>query len=515
MICSQCGHNNKDASKFCEKCGTKLSPAFCSECGHENSAGAQFCQDCGASLQASAPAATQPNAAPLTPAGGVSAGMSAGGIILLSLAGLLVVAGGAVYLFRDALGISFFGGSNPDPEQVAPASEAARITYSTNPAPIVDVGKPVELVYDWNASTIELVQEFIDNSEQQVKVNGELVTAKVTYSEIIADALNGGYKTQIMTDVGQLPVGKSAIDTTISFKKPVSNGSETFGPGTQKEHVEKHGKVVVNDPANPQASSVDHSADNCPPPEDVMAEGLLWDGDTPVLIVKNTQGWEPYQEDVGNPAIFSQSKYPWAHPVCEVDSDDSTYLYCAGEFDEPALNKDEIGVYLPYPWSESRTGWCTFEENNLEQIEIPCPPEEDIFPGEVYWEEGIALIDIENPDGWEPYVEQEGYPSILAVNDEPYTDLTCEVHTDDSTMMTCGGPGTIKTGGMGMLLNFPSNGTYCQLVYNEIGIKDICNVGYKFCVYAGACCPESYTCDVQGCHRQQSHDDHDDHDDYD
>jgi len=332
-------------------------------------------------------------------------------------------------------------------------------------------------------------------------VNGELVTAKVTFGEIVEDALTGGFKTAVATDVGLLPTGQSAIDTTISFRQPVSNGSETFGPGTQKEHVKKHGKVVVNDPADPQASSVDHSADNCPPPEDLVATELYWEGDTPAVGIVNKQGWESYQEDVANPAVFTASSYPWAHPVCKVVAEDTTLMVCEGEYDQPAPNKDDIGIYLPYPWSASKNGWCLFEAYPLEQAPVQCPTEEEVFPGEVYWENGVALIDIENPAGWEPYVEQPDFPSFLAVNDEHYTDLYCEVSTDESTMMTCGGAGTIKTGGMGMFLNFPFNGSYCQLVYNEIGIKDICNEGYKFCVYAGTCCPESYTCDIHGCYQ--------------
>ncbi len=496
MQCKACGHENKETAKFCEKCGGKLGKLVCPKCGQENNAGAQFCHECGEGL--STTVGTTPTKASLP----VKKGLSSGAIIFLAVAGVLLLAGGTLFLFRDALGINLFGttGNNADAQSNS-SPQVARISYSTNPAPITEVGKPVEFVYDWNAATLELVQEFIDNADHQVLVNGELVTAKVSFSEVVQDALSGGYKTQVAANVGQLPAGKSAVDTTVSFKKPISNGNESYGPGTDKEHIQKHGKVIVNDPADPQASSVDHCVDNCPQPEDITTAGLLWDGETPVLVIANKQGWEPYQESAGNPAVFTASSYPWAHPVCKVLAEDTTLMGCEGEYDQPAPNKDEIGIYFPYPWSASKTGWCTFEDYNLQQAEMPCPTEEDIIPGEVYWEGGVALIDIENPAGWEPYQEHPDISSFLAVNDEHYTDLSCEVNAEDNTMMTCGGPGTIKTGGMAMFLNFPFNGTFCQLAYNEIGIKDICNEGYKFCVYAGTCCPESYTCDVQGCHQ--------------
>src|SRR5215472_9019610 len=47
MRCAQCGTDNRDAAKFCDKCGAKLSP-LCPSCGAENRAGAKFCDSCGA-----------------------------------------------------------------------------------------------------------------------------------------------------------------------------------------------------------------------------------------------------------------------------------------------------------------------------------------------------------------------------------------------------------------------------------------------------------------------------------
>ena len=51
ISCPQCAHENADAAKFCNECGTPLSRA-CPSCGHENAPGAKFCNECGASLNA-------------------------------------------------------------------------------------------------------------------------------------------------------------------------------------------------------------------------------------------------------------------------------------------------------------------------------------------------------------------------------------------------------------------------------------------------------------------------------
>jgi class 3 adenylate cyclase/tetratricopeptide (TPR) repeat protein len=49
MRCAKCGTENRDAAKFCDKCGARLSPN-CPACGAENRADAKFCDSCGAAL---------------------------------------------------------------------------------------------------------------------------------------------------------------------------------------------------------------------------------------------------------------------------------------------------------------------------------------------------------------------------------------------------------------------------------------------------------------------------------
>src|SRR5215813_13668540 len=53
MRCSKCGADNREGARFCDKCGTKLSPK-CSSCGAENRTDARFCDSCGAAFGADA-----------------------------------------------------------------------------------------------------------------------------------------------------------------------------------------------------------------------------------------------------------------------------------------------------------------------------------------------------------------------------------------------------------------------------------------------------------------------------
>ncbi|MBI3799917.1 MAG: AAA family ATPase, partial [Deltaproteobacteria bacterium] len=49
MQCLQCQHENSEAAKFCEECGSRLAQA-CPSCGHEVSPKAKFCSECGSAL---------------------------------------------------------------------------------------------------------------------------------------------------------------------------------------------------------------------------------------------------------------------------------------------------------------------------------------------------------------------------------------------------------------------------------------------------------------------------------
>lgn len=51
MRCKKCDAENREGARFCDKCGTKLSP-LCSSCGAENRHDARFCDSCGAALVA-------------------------------------------------------------------------------------------------------------------------------------------------------------------------------------------------------------------------------------------------------------------------------------------------------------------------------------------------------------------------------------------------------------------------------------------------------------------------------
>ena len=64
MTCPACGHDNREAARFCDSCGNPLERR-CPTCGQAARPGARFCDGCGAAL---APSASGPAVAPRAPA---------------------------------------------------------------------------------------------------------------------------------------------------------------------------------------------------------------------------------------------------------------------------------------------------------------------------------------------------------------------------------------------------------------------------------------------------------------
>jgi len=509
MKCKNCGHENRQGVKFCDKCGSNLISGVCPDCGHKNRAGAQFCEECGGEITGGAGQSSSPKETSIKPSLSLAAKIAIGAAIFI-----LLIGGGLFLLDRSTnFSLSNFlpGARSSSVEE----SNIAKVVYTTNPATIIEENTSITMAFKWSANTKEQVQTFIDNTTQEVMVNGNPVIAKVTYSVITPDEIKGGFTTQSTADIGNLPVGTNEVKTTVSWTQQITNGTDWFGSGTGHEKVVKEAKIVVNSLSQPHNAGGDNSqanvTDHCPAETDISAGELTWDGDYPVVNISNKLGWEPYKEAPGNPPVFSSGGNMWAKPICEIDPEDNTQMACSGVFDNPAPNKDEIGLYLPYPWSAHPDKYCVFEELNLKISEtVECPPEEEIEAGEVYWQEGLAKINVVNPRGWEPYAEMPENPPFFTVNDEMYTDLGCEVDSDDNTIMVCSGPGTIKTGGMAMLLTFPWEGDYCLVVFEEVDIKNICPVNTFYCVYTSQCCSGSQQCTANGCTSES--DNYGDHD---
>jgi len=469
MKCSQCGIENESGAKFCSKCGAAMGTIPCPKCGHENQPLSQFCQECGASLTGKG---KQKKSKSTTATGKkLSTPLK---IAIIAISSLILIAVFYQILVNSSVA-SPSNSSVKNGQAVSAQSNFLKVAFRTNPATVIQAGTPFRLVYYWSATTKEQVQDFIDNAIHTVFVNGEPVNVEVVFSTINLLDNNGMYETEISMDIGNLPLGISLIENTISMKTQISDGIDLYGPGSENEETKMSAKIIMNSSSDPQASSVDHTQSLCPGSEEVYALELMQEGNEIGVAVINKLGWEPYHQDANNPSYFLKNGNPWIQPVCQLLPDDNTILACTGKTTDSEQTEDQIGLYLPYPWSKNPDAYCIFENQSL-SIAKPageCPTEDMIKPGEIYWENGFATLEITNPNGWEPYQEWEESPSLLSLNNEDiYTNLVCEVDPEDNTLMTCKGPGDVKTSGIGLFLFYPFEGQFCSLTYAEVAIKD-------------------------------------------
>nr|WP_296339802.1 zinc ribbon domain-containing protein [uncultured Acidovorax sp.] len=47
MACPSCRAANTPGARFCQQCGTSLTPSACAQCGTTLQPGAKFCAQCG------------------------------------------------------------------------------------------------------------------------------------------------------------------------------------------------------------------------------------------------------------------------------------------------------------------------------------------------------------------------------------------------------------------------------------------------------------------------------------
>ena len=501
MKCNKCGHENKQGAKFCDTCGASMAGGVCPDCGHKNRTNAQFCDKCGANLKGVVKKSELPEET------GKKPGLSPVLRIVIGVIGIITFIGGALRMlqYSNFSLPEFLSGSESSLEE---ESNITMVTYTTNPATVVEEGTLITMVFDWLANTKEQVQDFIDNAEQEVEVNGTPVITKITYSVISSDEGTGGFKTQVAAEIGNLPAGTNTIITTISWKQKITNGRESFGPGTLNEQVKEEARIIVGAPSGPQQTGDDSGktsqgadTNNCPSEGDITAGDAVWDESEGKVYhaIHNKHGWGEFEELPPVPLYFAEEASQgggscYADPN---DPNDDTIMICETEIDH---KPSEMKIRIPYPWGASPEGYCIYEDLNIPVVDAPeCPPVEKIRPGELFWEEGKPSLRVYNTLGWEPYQENPEYPSILTVNDDLYTELGCEVDADNETIMLCRGSGTIKTGGMGLVLNIPWKGWFCEYEFPEIKIMDVCPTGTFFCPFTGACCPDGHECTVSGC----------------
>ena len=396
MKCKKCGHANKGGAKFCDTCGASMVGGMCPDCGHKNRADAQFCDKCGANIKGAVKQSGLPKETSKKPGLSPVLKIAVGGI------GLIIFVGGAFRMLQYSnfsLPNFLSGAESSSGEE----SKIAKVAYTTNPETIVEEDTPITMVFDWLANTKEQVQDFIDNAEQEVMINGTPAIVKTTYSVISSDKDTGGFKTQVTAEIGKLPVGINTITTTISWKQQITNGKQSFGPGTLNEKVKKEAKIVVSSPSNVQNAGGDSAKAaqtgdtiECPDETEITVGEVYWIDGYPTIEIRNELSWGKYKEIPGDPSYFAWENGLSGSLECVVIPNDDKVMVCSSE---TISLPPEVQLHLNYPWGGSLKDYCWAVISNINVVD-PLVEINSQLPGGC-----CKITDVSN-------IEYQGIPTV-------------------------------------------------------------------------------------------------------
>ena len=108
----------------------------------------------------------------------------------------------------------------------------------------VSANQPVIVRWGWNATTAELVQEHVDNSETVVTLDGSPLEGTLE-GGIKKDEGKGYYIATWRAEVGKLDVGTHVLTYFVTWTKQISDGTDTYGPGTKNVSFADECKLIV------------------------------------------------------------------------------------------------------------------------------------------------------------------------------------------------------------------------------------------------------------------------------
>jgi uncharacterized protein YgiM (DUF1202 family) len=92
-------------------------------------------------------------------------------------------------------------------------------------------GMMIDIWWDWYASTEQQVEDHIDASSHEIRVNGELIANVNRFAQPVRTA-GGQFATSWYIPYGPLAAGTYEITYVVTWSRVISDGPRSYGPGT-------------------------------------------------------------------------------------------------------------------------------------------------------------------------------------------------------------------------------------------------------------------------------------------
>ncbi len=95
-------------------------------------------------------------------------------------------------------------------------------------------GQPVYIFWSWIAKTPEQMKDHLNNANYVVKINDQVLGDWAQYSTAVIKQGNGTYITYWFVPIGTPAPGNYKIDFNLTWKAAINDGTDNYGPGTDK-----------------------------------------------------------------------------------------------------------------------------------------------------------------------------------------------------------------------------------------------------------------------------------------
>jgi hypothetical protein len=98
----------------------------------------------------------------------------------------------------------------------------------------VPATSPVNIVWGWSAKTEEQVNDFIKNSITTITLDGKVIEGNQV-GNVFKNETRNEYEILWTSPIGIMEPGQHTITYNVKFTKQVDDGTNLYGPGTEKE----------------------------------------------------------------------------------------------------------------------------------------------------------------------------------------------------------------------------------------------------------------------------------------